>query len=86
MVIIFYVLAEIGMDEGYVSNDFGFTKRNYCPHEIEPIFIEIFLYKTKPMTVGINYRPPSQTNFLETMNKHCNKLDITNKETYSWWL
>ena len=34
------------------------------------------------MAVGIVYRPPSQTNFLETMNKHFYKLDTINKETY----
>ena len=54
----------------YMRNDLSFTKRNYFPHDIETIFIEIFLPKTKPMTVGIVYRPPSQTSFLETMNEH----------------
>ena len=54
----------------YVRNYLSFTKRNYFPHDIETNFIEIFLPKTKPMTVGIVYRPPSQTRFLETMNEH----------------
>ena len=66
----------------YVRNDLGFTERNDIPHDIETIFIEIFLSKTKPMTVGIVYRPPSQTSFLETMNEHFYKLDTINKETY----
>ena len=64
-----------------MRNDLSFTKRNYFPHDIETIFIEIFLPKTKPMTVGIVYRPPSQTSFLETMNEHFYKLDTINKET-----
>ena len=34
------------------------------------------------MTVGIGYRPPSQTRFLETMNEHFYKHDTINKETY----
>ena len=34
------------------------------------------------MTVGIVYRPPTQTSFLETMNEHFYKLDTINKETY----
>ena len=60
-----------------MRNDFSFTKRNYFPHDVETIFIEIFLPKTKPMTVGIVSRPPSQT-----MNEHIYKLDTVSKETY----
>ena len=66
----------------YVRTALSFTKRNYFPHDIETIFIEIFLPKTKPLTVGIVYQPPSQISFLETMNKHFHKLDTINKETY----
>ena len=67
----------------YVRNDLSFTKRNYFPHNIETIFIEIFLPKTKPVTVGIVYRPLSQTNFLETMNEHFyNLIPSTKKPTF----
>ena len=66
----------------YVRNDLSFTKRNYFAHDIETNFIEIFLPKTKPKTVGIVYRPPSQTRFLETMNEHFYKLHTINKEAY----
>ena len=34
------------------------------------------------MTVGIVYRPLSQTRFLETMNEHFYKLHAVNKEAY----
>ena len=34
-------------------------------------------------TVGIVYRPPSQTSFLETRNEDFYKLDTVNKETYT---
>ena len=60
----------------------NFTKRNCFPRDIETIFIEIFLPKTKPMTVGIAYWPPSQTSFLETMNEYFYKLDTINKEAF----
>ena len=66
----------------YMRNDLSFTKRNYFPHDIETIFIEIFLPQTKPMTLGIVYRTPSQTSFIETMNEHFYKLETINKETY----
>ena len=39
----------------YERNDLSFTKRIYFPHDIETIFIEIFLPKTKPKRVGIVY-------------------------------
>ena len=35
------------------------------------------------MTVGIVYRSPSQTSFLETINENFYKLDTINKETYT---
>ena len=38
--------------------------------------------KTKPITVGIVYRPPNQTNFIKTLNESFAKLDTTNEETY----
>ena len=67
----------------YVRNDLSFTKRNYFPHDIEIIFMEIFLPKTKPMTVGMVYRPPSQISFLETMNEHFyNLIPSTKKPTF----
>ena len=66
----------------YLRNYVSFMKRNYFPHDIETIFIEISLPKTKPMAVGIVYRPPSQTSLLENMNEHFYKLDTINKETY----
>ena len=65
-----------------MRNDLSFTKRNYFPHDIETVFTEIFLPKTKPMAVCIDYRPPSQTSFSETMNEHFYKLGTINKETY----
>ena len=65
-----------------MRNDLSFTKRNYFSYDIENIFREMSLPKSKPMTVGIVYRPPSQTSFLETMNEYFCELDTFNKETY----
>ena len=62
-----------------MRNDLSFTKRNYFSRDIETVFIEIFLPKTKPMTIGIVFRPPSQTRFLETMNEYFYKLNTINQ-------
>ena len=67
----------------YAKNDLSFTKRNFFLHDIETIFVEISLPKSKPMTVGIVYQSPSQTSFLETINENFYKLDTINKETYT---
>ena len=41
-------------------------EKDFFPEEIENIFFEILLPKTKPITVGIIYRPPKENNFLQT--------------------
>ena len=60
----------------------SYTQNNLFPNDIENVFFEIHLPKTKPITVGIVYRPPNQTNFIKTLNENFAKLDTTNKETY----
>ena len=40
-------------------------KDAFFEREIKNIFNEILLPKTKPLIVGIIYRPPNQSNFLE---------------------
>lgn len=59
-------------------------KRNYFPHRIETIFIEIFLTKAKPMTPDVIYRPPSRPNFLETTNIIYKKYNLK-KNLYNCW-
>ena len=57
-------------------------QKDFLPNVIENIFFEILLPKTTPITVGIIYRPPSQTNFLEILNMTFEKIDIDKKEIY----
>ena len=67
----------------YFRNDFSYTKKSVFPIDIENVFFEIHLPKTKSITVGTAYRPPNQINFIKTLSEHFVKLDMTNKETYS---
>ena len=53
------------------------------PNVIEDIYFEILLPKTSLITVGIVYKPPSQTNFLEIRNMTFEKIDVDKKEIYS---
>ena len=59
-------------------------QKDFFPNVIGSIFFEILLPKTTPITVGIMYRPPSQTNFLEILNMTFEKVDVDKKEIYSW--
>ena len=49
---------------------------------IKNIFFETLLPKTTPVTVGIMYRPPKQTNFLEILDMTFEKVDTDKKEIY----
>ena len=44
-------------------------KQNFCENT-ESIFIDIFLPKTKPILVGILYKPLTRTILLKTLKKH----------------
>ena len=64
----------------YIRKDLNYAQKNLFPNDIENVFIEIHLPKTKPITVGNVHQPPNQTNFIKTLNEHFAKLDITNKK------
>ena len=66
----------------YVRNDLSYIEKDFFPEEIKNIFFEILLPKTKPITIGIIYRPPDQNNFLQTLNENFAKLDTLKKELY----
>ena len=63
----------------YKRSDISSVQKDLFPNVIENIFFEILLPKTRPITVGIMYRPPSQTNFLEILNLTFGKIDIDKK-------
>ena len=43
----------------YIRSDISYLQKHFFPKEIENIFVEFFLPKTKPLNVGIIYRPPN---------------------------
>ena len=44
-----------------------YNTKNCISNEIENIFLEFPIPKTKPIAVGIVYKPPDQTKFLEML-------------------
>ena len=51
--------------------------------DIENIFLDILLPKTKPFTVGIFKRPPNQNNFVDKISGDFNKLLPEEKKIYN---
>ena len=47
---------------------FAFEVRSDFPNDFENIFIDILLPKTKPILLGVIYRPPSDMHFVENFN------------------
>ena len=47
--------------------------------DIEGIFFDALLPKTKPIFVGVIYKPPNSINFLECFNKHLDDINLDNE-------
>ena len=52
----------------YIHNDISFSVRGNFSSEIENIFLDILLPKTKPIFLGILYRPPDQSKFFDNLS------------------
>ena len=67
----------------YIRNDISFSVRGDFSSEIENIFLDIFLPKTKPILVGILYRPLKQSGFLDKLSTAISKRNcFDNQEVY----
>ena len=66
----------------YIRNDLSFNVLSAFPLEIENIFIDILLPKAKPFTVGLFYRPPSDSNFLDSISCDFDKLLPNQREIH----
>ena len=52
----------------YIINDVSFNVRGNFSNEIENIFFDMLLPKTKPILIGILNRPPDQSKFLDKLS------------------
>ena len=60
----------------YVTNKICCNIKKCISNEIEKIFVELLIPKTKPITVGIVYTPPDQTSFLEILSNSLNSFNM----------
>ena len=58
---------------------FCFNLKTCLSNNIENIFIDLLFPKTKPITVGVIYKPPNQTRFLEQIITEFETLDLHNE-------
>ena len=63
----------------YIRNNICFNRKACMSDNIENIFIDLLFPKTKPISVSIICKPPSQTQFLEQMITEFEALNLNNK-------
>ena len=64
----------------YVTNKICYNTKNCISNETENIFVELFIPKARPITVGIVYKPPDQRRFLEILPNSLNLLNMSSEE------
>ena len=60
----------------YIKNDRAYNIRSNFIHDCENIFVELLLPKSRPIIVGIIYRPPNQSDFLDKITSGSSFQDI----------
>ena len=60
----------------YIKHDICFSTKNILSKNIEVIFVDLLLPRIKRISVGIVYRPPKDTNFLQLFAEILNALNI----------
>ena len=63
----------------YIINNICFNRKACISDNIENIFIDLLFPKTKPISVGIIYKPASQSQFLQQIITEFEALDLDNE-------
>ena len=66
----------------YIKNNIAHNRQSSISENIENIFLDILLPKSKLITVGIIYRPPNQVDFIDHFNNALGKLPFQSNEIY----
>ena len=66
----------------YIKHDICFSTKNIPSKNIEVILVDLLLPGTKPISVGIVYRPPKDKNFLQLVAQILNYLNILENEIF----
>ena len=63
----------------YIKSDICYLRKTCLSDNLENIFIDLLFPKTKPISIGILYKPPRQTRFLEQMVTDFESLELNNE-------
>jgi hypothetical protein len=55
----------------YIRNDFIFKLRDDICTTLETVWAELYLPKTRPILIGVCYRPPKHTDFFNVLERCC---------------
>ena len=67
----------------FIKDDLSYNIREKFSDEIESIVLDIMLPKTKPILIGVVYRPPDKMDFLEHFSEAIvNSENFDNQEVY----
>ena len=67
----------------YIRKDLSFNLRENFSPDLENVFLDLFLPKSKPILVGILYRPPNSNGFLKKLDVAISKTEnFDNQEVF----
>ena len=68
----------------YIKKDRHYNVRANCPTNFENIFLDLLLPNSKPILIGILYRPPDQSGFLDMVSSAIADMeDCDNQDVYT---
>ena len=66
----------------YIRGDICFNSQNYLSDEIENISFDLLLPKTKPISIAIVYKPPTDNHFLDYLSRGLNDFNLIEKDLF----
>ena len=64
----------------YIRKSLSYNHQTSFCRNTESIFIDPFLLKSKPILVGVLYRPPDKPDFIEHLNNSLKESNISNNQ------
>ena len=66
----------------YIRSNICFNSQNYLSDEIENISFDLLLPKTKPISIAIVYKPPTDNHFLDYLSKGLNDFNLMENDIF----